>query len=136
MIGYCVAARCWRPRWALCGADRETRVRSVTFFTTQVDFTYAGDLKVFVDEDQISALERAMGYKATSKARRWRRPSTMLRSCDLISGPTSSTTTCAEKSRCLRPLNWNSDFDPDERGEPLLLPAQAATWRTISANGA
>ncbi len=50
--------------WAQTG---ETRVRSVTFFTTQVDFTYAGDLKVFVDEDQISALERAMGTRATSK---------------------------------------------------------------------
>ena len=34
--------------------EGDDRIRTVTFFTTQVDFTYAGDLKVFVDEDQVA----------------------------------------------------------------------------------
>ena len=53
-----------------------TRIASATFFAAQVDFTHAGDLKVFVDEEQIAALEREMASAAISKARRWRTPST------------------------------------------------------------
>ncbi len=41
---------------------------SATFFAAQVDFTHAGDLLVFVDEEQISALERDM--EAARRARR------------------------------------------------------------------
>ncbi len=40
--------------------EKDKRIASATLFTTQVDFTYAGDLKVFVDEDQIRTLEKSM----------------------------------------------------------------------------
>ena len=53
------AARCWRHA-RLHGARRATTAsQSATFFATQVDFTYAGDLKVFVDEEQIAARRAA-----------------------------------------------------------------------------
>ena len=42
----------------LHGGQGDERIEVATFFTTQVDFTYAGDLKVFVDEEQIGALEK------------------------------------------------------------------------------
>jgi polyhydroxyalkanoate synthase len=46
-------------------ARKATSASLRTFFTTQVDFTHAGDLKVFVDEDQIArrrALDERAGY--------------------------------------------------------------------------
>ena len=56
------------------GASAST---SATFFAAQVDFTHAGDLLVFVDEDQISTLEARDGRQGRiSKAARWRWPST------------------------------------------------------------
>ena len=59
-IGYCVGGTLLSAALALFAREGEDRIRSATLFTTQVDFTYAGDLKVFVDEDQIRALEKAM----------------------------------------------------------------------------
>ncbi len=46
---------------ALLAQKVDHRFFTVTFFTTQADFTYASDLKVFLDEEQTSTLERAMG---------------------------------------------------------------------------
>ena len=55
-IGYCVGGTLLAAALALMAAGgRRAASASATFFTTQVDFTYAGDLKVFVDEDQIAA---------------------------------------------------------------------------------
>ena len=41
----------------------DDRITSATFFAAQVDFTHAGDLKVFVDEEQIAAREREMSER-------------------------------------------------------------------------
>ena len=66
-IGYCVGGTLLAAALALFAQEGESRIRSATFFTTQVDFTHAGDLKVFVDEDQIAALEKSMGEKRLSR---------------------------------------------------------------------
>ena len=64
--------------------EGDDRIRSVTFFTTQVDFTYAGDLKVFVDEDQVAAVERSMSEKGYLDGTKMATAFNMLRSGDLI----------------------------------------------------
>jgi polyhydroxyalkanoate synthase subunit PhaC len=64
--------------------EGDDRIRSATLFTTQVDFTHAGDLKVFVDEDQIAALERAMNERGYLDGNKMATAFNMLRSGDLI----------------------------------------------------
>ena len=69
-IGYCVGGTLLAATLALHGQEGDKRIRSATFFTTQVDFTHAGDLKVFADEEQIDLIERGMkatGYLDGSK---------------------------------------------------------------------
>jgi polyhydroxyalkanoate synthase len=69
-IGYCVGGTLLAATLALHAKEKNKRIRSATLLTTQVDFTYAGDLKVFVDEEQIEALEnqmKAVGYLDGSK---------------------------------------------------------------------
>ena len=69
-IGYCVGGTLLSAALAYHAKTRKKAIQSVTFFTTQVDFRYAGELLVFVDEEQIEALERQMnmtGYLAGSK---------------------------------------------------------------------
>ncbi|WP_406871677.1 class I poly(R)-hydroxyalkanoic acid synthase [Aminobacter sp. P9b] len=83
-IGYCVGGTLLAAALALLAQEGDHRIRSVTFFTTQVDFTYAGDLKVFVDEDQIVALERAMKDKGFLDGTKMATAFNMLRSGDLI----------------------------------------------------
>jgi polyhydroxyalkanoate synthase len=69
-IGYCVGGTLLAATLALHAKEKNKRIRTATLFTTQVDFTYAGDLKVFVDEEQLDALEEHMnslGYLDGSK---------------------------------------------------------------------
>lgn len=84
MIGYCVGGTLLAAGLALLAQEGDDRVKSVTFFTTQVDFTYAGDLKVFVDEDQIAAVERTMKGKGYLDGTKMATAFNMLRSGDLI----------------------------------------------------
>ena len=83
-IGYCVGGTLLAAALALMAQEGDERVRSVTFFTTQVDFTYAGDLKVFVDEDQIAAVELSMRGKGYLDGTKMATAFNMLRSGDLI----------------------------------------------------
>ena len=83
-IGYCVGGTLLAAALALMAREGDERIRSVTFFTTQVDFTYAGDLKVFVDEEQIAALERSMEGKGFLDGTRMATAFNMLRAGDLI----------------------------------------------------
>jgi polyhydroxyalkanoate synthase len=69
-IGYCVGGTLLAATLALHAREGDRRIRTATLFTTQVDFTFAGDLKVFADEDQIDLIERGMkatGYLDGSK---------------------------------------------------------------------
>jgi polyhydroxyalkanoate synthase len=64
-IGYCVAGTTLAATLAILAAKGEAeRVKSVTFFTAQVDFEQAGDLKMFVDDSYLALLEQlsAPGY--------------------------------------------------------------------------
>ncbi|SFU14318.1 class I poly(R)-hydroxyalkanoic acid synthase [Mesorhizobium sp. YR577] len=83
-IGYCVGGTLLAAALALLAQEGDNRIQSVTFFTTQVDFTFAGDLKVFVDEDQIAALERSMNGKGYLDGTKMATAFNMLRSGDLI----------------------------------------------------
>ena len=66
------------------GAGRRRSHPHLTFFTTQVDFTHAGDLKVFVDEEQVAAVERSMNDKGYLEGTKMAIAFNMLRSGDLI----------------------------------------------------
>ena len=58
-IGYCVAGTTLAATLAMLAARGEAdKVRSVTFFTAQVDFELAGDLKMFVDESYLTLLQQ------------------------------------------------------------------------------
>ena len=83
-IGYCVGGTLLAATLAYMAADRDQRIMSATFFASQVDFTYAGDLKVFADEEQISALERQMAEHGYLDAAKMANSFNMLRSNELI----------------------------------------------------
>lgn len=59
-IGYCIGGTMLSATLAHMAAKGDTRIKSATFFATQVDFTEAGDLQVFIDEEQIDNLEEQM----------------------------------------------------------------------------
>ncbi len=83
-VGYCVGGTLLAVTLAHMAAKRDRRVASATFFASQVDFTYSGDLKVFADEDQISALEKQMAERGYLDSRKMANTFNLMRSNDLI----------------------------------------------------
>jgi polyhydroxyalkanoate synthase len=83
-IGYCVGGTLLAITLAYLAAKQDTRVLSATLFTAQVDFTYAGDLMVFVDKDRIEQLEAHMREQGFLEADRMATAFNLLRSNDLI----------------------------------------------------
>ncbi len=83
-IGYCVGGTLLAITLAMMAARGDERIASATLFASQVDFTYAGDLKVFVDEEQISALEKRMAERGYLDSRSMATVFNLLRSNDLL----------------------------------------------------
>ena len=83
-IGYCVGGTLLSITLAYLAAKNQNRVKSATFFAAQVDFSYAGDLMVFVDEERVKQLEMHMKKQGYLEASRMANTFNMLRSNDLI----------------------------------------------------
>jgi polyhydroxyalkanoate synthase subunit PhaC len=83
-IGYCVGGTMLSVALAFMAANHDERIMSATLFAAQVDFTYAGDLKVFVDEEQVEAIEHRMAERGYLEAKSMATVFNFLRSNDLI----------------------------------------------------
>jgi polyhydroxyalkanoate synthase len=107
--GYCVGGTLLASTLAWLAEKRRQRVTSATFFAAQVDFTHAGDLLVFVDEDQISALERDMQAAGVLEGSKMAMAFNMLRSNDLIWSYVVSNYLKGQPPSAFDLLHWNSD---------------------------
>jgi polyhydroxyalkanoate synthase subunit PhaC len=59
-------------------------IKTATFLTALVDFSYAGDLGVFIDEEQISALEKRMSERGYLEGSEMAQTFSMIRANDMI----------------------------------------------------
>ncbi|HVY20058.1 MAG TPA: class I poly(R)-hydroxyalkanoic acid synthase [Bauldia sp.] len=107
--GYCVGGTLLSATLATMAAKRDTRIKSATLFATQVDFTYAGDLKVFVDEEQLSTLEKEMSVRGYLEAGEMSASFNMLRSNDLIWPYVISNYFKGKEPPPFDLLHWNAD---------------------------
>ncbi|WGD48768.1 class I poly(R)-hydroxyalkanoic acid synthase [Bradyrhizobium sp. CB1650] len=107
--GYCVGGTMLATTLAWLAEKRRQRVSSATFFAAQVDFTHAGDLLVFVDEEQISALEQDMRAAGVLEGSKMAMAFNMLRSNDLIWSYVVSNYLKGQQPSAFDLLHWNSD---------------------------
>ncbi len=108
-IGYCVGGTLLAITLAYLAGKRKNRVLSATMFAAQVDFTYAGDLKVFVDEERIGQLEAHMKDQGYLEASRMANAFNMLRSNDLIWPYVVNNYLRGKKPFAFDILHWNAD---------------------------
>jgi poly[(R)-3-hydroxyalkanoate] polymerase subunit PhaC len=108
-MGYCVGGTLLATTLAWLAEKRRVRVSSATFLAAQVDFTHAGDLLVFVDEDQISAIERDMRASGVLEGAKMAMAFNMLRSNDLIWSYVVSNYLKGKQPASFDLLHWNSD---------------------------
>jgi len=108
-MGYCVGGTLLATTLAWLAEKRRVRVTSATFLAAQVDFTHAGDLLVFVDEDQVSAIERDMQASGVLEGAKMAMAFNMLRSNDLIWSYVVSNYLKGQQPSAFDLLHWNSD---------------------------
>jgi len=108
-VGYCVGGTLLAVTLAYLAAKKRNRIKSATLFAAQVDFTYAGDLMVFVDEERIKQLESHMQEQGYLEASRMANTFNMLRSNDLIWPYVVNNYMRGKKPLPFDILYWNSD---------------------------
>jgi polyhydroxyalkanoate synthase len=108
-IGYCVGGTLLAATLAYHAQKKNSRIASATFLTTQVDFTHAGDLKVFVDEEQIAAIEKHMNTTGYLDGSKMATAFNMLRASELIWPYVVSNYLKGQEPMPFDLLYWNSD---------------------------
>lgn len=84
-IGYCIGGTMLSTALALMAKKKDDRINSATFFTAQADFKESGDLLLFVDDEQLDAIEKQMDAAGgVLEGRAMATTFNMLRSNDLI----------------------------------------------------
>ena len=108
-MGYCVGGTLLSVALSYMAAVGDKRISSTTFLTTQVDFKNAGDLKVFVDEEQIQNLEEKMDVRGYLEGNSMASAFNMLRPNDLIWPYVVNVYLKGEHPFPFDLLYWNSD---------------------------
>jgi len=84
VIGYCLGGTLLAATLGWLAAKKQKRIASATFMTALIDFTAAGELEVFIDEDQISSLEKKMAKRGYLEGSEMANTFNLLRANDLI----------------------------------------------------
>jgi polyhydroxyalkanoate synthase len=109
-IGYCVAGTTLAATLAYLEAKGEAaKVKSATFLTAQVDFTQAGDLKLFTGPETMGLLEQLTAEKGYLDGRYMAATFNLLRGRDLIWNYVVNNYLLGEEPPPFDLLYWNSD---------------------------
>jgi polyhydroxyalkanoate synthase len=84
VLGYCLGGTLLAATLAYLTAKKDKRIESATFMTSLIDFAGAGELEVFIDEEQVASLERKMSERGYLEGSEMANTFNMLRSNDLI----------------------------------------------------
>jgi polyhydroxyalkanoate synthase len=109
MIGYCLGGTLTASLLAWMAAKGERRVKSVTFFTTLIDFSEPGELGVFVDEEAVNGLEKKMAERGYLEGSDMASTFNMLRANDLIWSFVVNNYLLGKEPFPFDLLYWNSD---------------------------
>jgi polyhydroxyalkanoate synthase len=108
-IGYCVGGTLLAATLGYMAAVGDKRISSVTFFTALVDFTDAGDLKIFVDAEQLKDVEEKMAEHGYLEGSSMANAFNMLRPNDLIWSYYVNNYLKGKEPMPFDLLVWNSD---------------------------
>jgi len=108
-IGYCVGGTLLAVTLAYMAEIGDKRIVSATLFTTQVDFVDAGDLKIFVDAEQLKSIEAKMTQSGYLDGAHMANAFNMLRPNDLIWSYWVNNYLKGKEPMAFDLLVWNAD---------------------------
>ena len=109
IVGYCIGATMVGTALAWMAAEGDTRVKSVTFFTGQLEFSDAGELQAFVDEEVIDTISQAAEDHGYLAAENMFGAFNSLRANDLIWSFVVNNYLLGKENFPFDLLYWNSD---------------------------
>ncbi len=108
-IGYCLGGTLLASTLAWMAVTGDDRIKSATFFVTMTDFQEAGELSVFIDEEQLKALEEKMDKRGYLDGSEMATTFNMLRANDLIWSFVVNNYLLGNEPFPFDLLYWNSD---------------------------
>ena len=108
-IGYCLGGTLLMSTLAYMAVKEDTRIQSATLFTTMTDFEEPGELGVFIDDEQLAALENKMSEHGYLDGRDMAMTFNMLRANDLIWSFVVNNYLLGKEPFPFDLLYWNSD---------------------------
>ncbi len=110
VLGYCIGGTLLSMTLAwLTAKGQENRIKKATFLTTLIDFKDAGDLSIFIDDDQIVEIEKKMAEKGYLDGKVMEATFAMLRANDMIWSYVVNNYWMGRDPAAFDMLFWNSD---------------------------
>jgi polyhydroxyalkanoate synthase len=109
VIGYCLGGTLLACALGYLAAMKANRIHSATFFVSMIDFAQPGELEVFIDEQQVAALEARMEKRGYLEGSEMATTFNMLRANDLIWSFVVNNYLMGRDPFPFDLLHWNSD---------------------------
>jgi polyhydroxyalkanoate synthase subunit PhaC len=109
VIGYCLGGTLLACTLAYLAAERERPIAAASFFTALTDFENPGELGVFIDEEQLAAMDEMMAKRGYLDGREMATTFNMLRANDLIWSFVVNNYLLGKEPFPFDLLYWNSD---------------------------
>ncbi|MGH7089895.1 MAG: PHA/PHB synthase family protein, partial [Stellaceae bacterium] len=109
VIGYCIGGTLLAATLAYMAEKNDKRFASATYFASMVDFAEAGELSVFIDEEQLAHLEERMRQHGYLEGSDMATTFNMLRANDLIWSFVVNNYLLGKEPFPFDLLYWNSD---------------------------
>ncbi len=108
-VGYCLGGTLLGIAAAAMAREGDERLKTITLFAAETDFTEAGELKMFIDETEVTFLEDIMWDQGFLDTKQMAGVFQLLRSNDLIWSRMVRNYLLGERESMSDLMSWNAD---------------------------